>query len=189
MNLPNKTRRPDLTATRSPLRERRKSAGISRNFILLLALIVVVGIAGVVIATSRKPAQGAKQRANAVGEAVERTVGSKRGQRRLTTARATDERPRKLRERRKKRERKERISRRGRRRGGGSIARTRRAVPRQLQMIVTGVGGERLAVVDNKQYKAGDEVEGRRLMQVGPDQVVVEYKGKTYSVRVGQQLY
>lgn len=186
-----KPKRPDLTTTRSPLREKRKTAGLSRNFLLLVVLVVVVSAAGLIITTSRKPAAakakaGAKRVAREVGE---QAAGVKRSGKRSLAARAEKKQRAKPAKEKKKRERKQRVSRRGRRRGSGGIARGGYAVPRQLQMIVTGTDGERLAVVDNKQYKNGDEVEGRKLTQVGNDQVTVEYKGKTYTVRVGQQLY
>jgi len=56
-------------------------------------------------------------------------------------------------------------------------------------MIVVGAGGQRLAVIEGRQYKAGDEVRGRRLVEVRQDEVLVDYHGKTYTVRVGQSLY
>jgi hypothetical protein len=46
-----------------------------------------------------------------------------------------------------------------------------------------------VAVVGNRQVKKGDQVEGRRITEVGPDRVKVEYFTKTYEVKLNQPLY
>jgi len=70
--------------------------------------------------------------------------------------------------------------------GGGSRA---AVSPNQLRAILTDNAGSRLALVGERRLKAGDDVEGRRIVEVSSEGVKVEYRQNTYTVRVGQKLY
>lgn len=70
---------------------------------------------------------------------------------------------------------------------GGS---TRSAgTPNQLRAILTDNAGSRTALVGERRLKAGDDVEGRRIVEVSGDGVKVEYRQNTYTVRVGDKIY
>jgi hypothetical protein len=70
---------------------------------------------------------------------------------------------------------------------GGSTRAT--GSPNQLTAIVTGNDGSRTALVGERRLKAGDDVEGRRIVDVSGDGVKVEYRQSTYTVRVGEKIY
>ena len=63
------------------------------------------------------------------------------------------------------------------------------ADPTQLRAIVTDGSGSRFALVGEKQFKSGDDIEGRRIIAVGADGVQMEYRQNTYTVKVGQKVY
>jgi len=70
---------------------------------------------------------------------------------------------------------------------GGS---TRSAsTPNQLRAILTDDAGSRTALVGERRLRAGDDVEGRRIVEVSGDGVKVEYRQNTYTVRVGDKIY
>lgn len=70
---------------------------------------------------------------------------------------------------------------------GGYTA--RRSGTPVLQAIISQPDGERVAVVGSRQVKKGDLIEGRRITEVGPDRVKIEYFTKTYEVRLNQPIY
>ena len=71
--------------------------------------------------------------------------------------------------------------------GGGS---TRVASgPNELRAILTDNSGARTALVGERRLKAGDDVEGHRIVDVSGDGVKVEYRQNTYTVRVGEKIY
>jgi hypothetical protein len=71
-------------------------------------------------------------------------------------------------------------------RGGYTVKRSGSPV---LQAIISRPDGERVAVIGNRQVKKGDQIEGRRITEVGPDRVKVEYFTKAYEVKLNQPLY
>uniref|UniRef100_A0A7V3PSQ2 Uncharacterized protein n=1 Tax=candidate division WOR-3 bacterium TaxID=2052148 RepID=A0A7V3PSQ2_UNCW3 len=71
-------------------------------------------------------------------------------------------------------------------RGGYTVKRGGSPV---LQAIISRPDGERIAVVGNRQIKKGDQFEGRRITEIGPDRIKVEYFTKTYEVRLNQPIY
>ncbi|MEO0082557.1 MAG: hypothetical protein ABIL25_09790 [candidate division WOR-3 bacterium] len=178
-------KRQDLTATRTPRRDKRKQPGISRYLVLLLVLVAVVTGVMLVLGSTKK--QSAKPRLK-TETTDEFSTGARRKSKGTSSAK-TEKLARRKREKKEKRQRRERRARRRKTRGRVGSSRTRYSVPRQLQMIVTNARGERVAVIDSRQYRTGDEVEGRKLTQVKTDEVQYEYRGKTYSARIGQQLY
>jgi len=70
----------------------------------------------------------------------------------------------------------------------GGSARTSSS-PNQLRAILTDNTGSRTALVGERRLKAGDDVGGRRIVEVSADGVKVEYRQKTYTVRVGEKVY
>jgi len=61
--------------------------------------------------------------------------------------------------------------------------------PTELRAIIDDGSGSRAALVGERRLRAGDDIEGRRILEVSSDGVKVEYKASTYTVRVGQQVY
>jgi hypothetical protein len=61
--------------------------------------------------------------------------------------------------------------------------------PRELKAIIVDGTGSRYALIGDKKLKTGDDVEGRRIVEVGADAVKVQYRDNTYSVRIGQTVY
>jgi len=70
--------------------------------------------------------------------------------------------------------------------GGSSHA---ASTPNQLRAILTDNEGSRTALVGERRLKAGDDVEGHRIVEVSGDGVKVEYRQNTYTVRVGEKIY
>lgn len=58
-----------------------------------------------------------------------------------------------------------------------------------LKAIISDPAGGRVAVVGDRRVKPGDQIEGRRITEVGPDRVKVEYFTKTYEVKINQPIY
>jgi len=74
--------------------------------------------------------------------------------------------------------------------GGYSSGGSRAASsPNQLRAILTDNAGSRTALVGERRLKAGDDVEGRRIVEVTTEGVKVEYRQNTYTVKVGQKIY
>jgi sRNA-binding protein len=63
------------------------------------------------------------------------------------------------------------------------------SAPNQLRAILTDNAGSRTALVGERRLKAGDDVEGHRIVEVSGDGVKVEYRQNTYTVRVGEKIY
>ena len=72
-------------------------------------------------------------------------------------------------------------------RGGSS--RGSSADPTQLRAIVTDGTGSRFALVGERRFQTGDDIEGRRILEVTSDAVKIEYRQNTYTVKVGQKVY
>ncbi len=70
----------------------------------------------------------------------------------------------------------------------GGSSRTASA-PNQLRAILTDNEGSRTALVGERRLKAGDDVEGHKIVEVSGDGVKVEYRQNTYTVRVGEKIY
>ncbi len=75
--------------------------------------------------------------------------------------------------------------------GGFTRSSSRRSSssPHELKAIIVDASGSRYALVGEKRLKPGDDLEGRRIVEVGSDAVKVEYRTNTYTVRVGQPIY
>ncbi|MBN2465870.1 hypothetical protein JXD38_09660, partial [candidate division WOR-3 bacterium] len=61
--------------------------------------------------------------------------------------------------------------------------------PTELRAIIDDGTGSRTALVGERRLRAGDDIEGRRIVEVSGDGVKVEYRQNTYSVKVGQKVY
>lgn len=163
---------------------------------LVVAVLVVVIIAVVAFGGKKggttKTAREKRSRTTTVaktdaGSATQprvRSSGERRereGRRRLTK----EERAALRRERRKRERETGRVTVRSSR-GGYS---TRRSTTPVLRAIIAEPSGGRVAVIGERKVKAGDQIEGRRITEVGPDKVKVEYFTKTYEVKLNQPLY
>lgn len=58
-----------------------------------------------------------------------------------------------------------------------------------LKGIFVDERGERYALFGDHRTRNGDVVAGRKIQQVEPDRVSVEYGGSTYEVKIGNSLY
>jgi sRNA-binding protein len=59
----------------------------------------------------------------------------------------------------------------------------------QLRAILTDNTGSRTALVGERRLRAGDDVDGRKIVEVTGDGMKVEYRQNTYTVRVGEKVY
>lgn len=66
---------------------------------------------------------------------------------------------------------------------------TRVASPNELRAILTDNTGARSALVGERRLKTGDDVDGRKIVDVSGDGVKVQYLQNTYTVRVGEKIY
>ncbi len=73
--------------------------------------------------------------------------------------------------------------------GGTAGARVANYSPSTLRAIITDESGTRMALVGERRLKPGDVLEGRRVTEVGPDAVKVEFRQSEYTVRVGGSIY
>jgi hypothetical protein len=58
-----------------------------------------------------------------------------------------------------------------------------------LKGIFVDENGQRYALIGDRRTRNGDVVAGRKIEQVEPDRVSVEYGGSTYEVKIGNSLY
>lgn len=178
---------------RSPRRSVPKSGSFQMVLFLVVAVLVVVIIAIVAFGGKKggtaKASQEKKSRIRAVAQTSEGSVTkpkikSSRGKREQRLRRRLTAEEREM--RRKRRERATgRVTVRSSR--GGYIS--RRTGKPVLRAIITEPSGNRVAVIGERRVKAGDQIEGRRIIEVGPDRVKVEYFTKAYDVKLNQPLY
>ncbi len=179
-----------------PRRGGKKSGSFQMILFLVVAILVVVLIAVVAFGGKKggttRARREKKSRATTVAQTGERATRPTRVK--STRVRSEREVRRRLtREERttlrKERARKERET--GRvtvrsSRGGYTAKRSTKPV---LKAIIAEPSGGRVAVIGERRVKAGDQIEGRRITEVGPDKVKVEYFTKTYEVKINQPLY
>ncbi len=171
---------------RAPLRGKKKKAGIARYVAALVGLVVIV--VAVVLITSSGSKQPAKSKSK-TSEVKSKKSSKKRIKPKGKKATKLEKQKRREEKAKARRERRRSRSKRTKRTSKGGYSRKAQSASHTVQMILVDGSGQRYAVVDNRRLKTGDHVGGRRIVQVGSDDVKVEYHGKTYSVRVGQQLY
>jgi len=192
---------------------RRSGAGVSRPRQMgpkkgsvaqfaVIGVIVVVVVVGLLLVMGGRPSKEPSPRSKSKGAAQpksgrsERSFGSvarkARSSRGLEKARRREERQQRREEARAAGSRTARSSSGGYSRGSSSRSSSSprsTTDPAQLRAIVTDGSGARFALVGNRQYKSGDELEGRRILEVGTDAVKMEYRQNTYTVKVGQRVY
>jgi sRNA-binding protein len=164
---------------------------------MAVVAIVFVGLVALAIMLfSKKPDASAKpKKARADQSEVKRPARSSRPAAAATGTRL--DRRAQRREERKKRMRDEKsasgTSRRTGRSSSGGFSRSGGSRssqdPNQLRAIVTDGTGVRFALVGEKRLKTGDGLEGRTILEVGPDNVKVQFRNNTYTVRVGDKVY
>jgi len=71
----------------------------------------------------------------------------------------------------------------------GGTSRGASVDPSELRAILTDGTGSRFALVGERRFKSGDDIEGRRILEVTSDGVKLEYRQNTYTVKVGQKVY
>jgi hypothetical protein len=165
-----------------------QKSGTARYIAIGAVLVVVVVVAVVLLSSGNKQPPRSKTDS-------EEVVARKRSRRRpsATSARSVGSRTDRREERRREREarrthRKSETRTSGRTTRYGRSGRTK-SVSGVVQAIMTDGAGQRFALVDNRRLKTGDELAGRKLVDIGSNTVKVEYKGSSYSVKVGQPLY
>ena len=185
---------------------RKSGAGVSRprqmsskkgsmaQFVFIGAAVVVVVIGALLLFGGKKPAaprsktasteRGVSKRASRSPAAAERTVKSGRD---ALRAQRREERLKQKQAAKAGGGRTERSSSGGYSRGGSS--RGSSADPTQLRAILTDGTGSRFALVGERRFKNGDDIDGRRIIEVTTDAVKVEYRQNTYTVKVGEKLY
>jgi Sec-independent protein translocase protein TatA len=179
-----------------PRQKKDKGPGMM-TFVFVAAGIVVVVVLALLLIGGGSKKKPVTRRANAdsLGES-----GFTAKQKKTASTRASSVRAKKDEERAKLRE--ERLQRKAEAKAGGSrttrtstggFARGGAAAatssPNELRAILTDNAGARTALVGERRLRAGDDVDGRRILEVSNDGVKVEYRENTYTVRIGQNVY
>jgi cell division protein FtsN len=175
--------------------------GVTNQYMIAAAVAIVLLIVVVVVMTGGKKAPAVK-RSTAADTGVVRRVSKPKSKSTKTLAldaksAKRDRRAQAAEDRKRRTDAKQQARVQGRRtqrsqsggftRGSGS---SRGSAPNQLKMIVTDPStNQRYAVVGDRRFKSGDDIEGRRIIEVGSDAVKIEYRQNQYSVRVGEQVY
>lgn len=180
-----------------PLR-RGKKTNPMQQYLLIAGIFVALIVVMVLLMTSRKPADTSRAARVKSEEGTEESRSSRRKEASPRASRAL-RRERKDKEEvrgQRRREREERTmvrrneERASRRTGSvGSSARVRTSSPYQLRAIMTDESGVRYALVGDRRFRAGDDIGGRKLVEIGVDEVKVDNGISTYSVKVGQTIY
>ncbi len=186
---------------------RRSEAGVSRpkktppkRGGMVQLVFVAVGIVAVIVIAvllfgggGKRAARPRSRRAAVEGDSTGRQRKSPARAARSARSSRDDKRERRREERRQRKQEARASGGRTRRSSSGGFtsggsARSFRS-PNQLRAILTDNAGSRLALVGERRLKAGDDVGGRRIVEVSADGVKVEYRQNTYTVRVGEKIY
>jgi len=181
-----------------------------KRIVLIIALVVVTGVAGFFLlkpkpkaASSGKASrartadeengeakpQSARGRGRVSGRVRTRSKADIKAERKLARK---EERKRKREAKRRERERRRQLrasrSRRGTRRLRSRSG--RRGSKGQLHVVsaIVSLGSDSYALVDGRRVAVGDVIMGRRIVEIQPDRVVVEAFGRRSTVRVGQSV-
>jgi hypothetical protein len=164
-------------------------------------VLIGVGIIALIVVAVLLSGGGGKKAAAPRAKTAAADTGSTYGSVRKPSARVTQRAKRdadraKLREEKLQRKQEQEVKassgRTTRSSSGGYTSRgsTRASVStNQLRAILTDNAGSRTALVGERRLKAGDDVEGHRIIDVSGDGVKVEYRQNTYTVRVGEKIY
>jgi hypothetical protein len=179
-------------ATQRPKQKKTKQFGMMQFVLIGAGIVVLIVVALLLSVGGKKPAAS---KAKAAAADTGSTYGGVRKPSAHVTQRVKRDAERaKLHEQRlqQKRETKATGERTTRSLSGGytSGSSTRSAsTPNQLRAILTDNTGSRTALVGERRLRAGDDVEGHRIVEVSGDGIKVEYRQSTYSVRVGEKIY
>lgn len=91
-------------------------------------------------------------------------------------------RRRELRRRQRELERMRRLSRRKRR------IRSRRATQIYVLRAIMKIDSEKYALIDSRRMGIGEEISGRRIVEIGDDRIVIEEFGRRREVRIGESI-
>jgi sRNA-binding protein len=178
--------------TQRPKQKPPKQIGMMQFVLVGVGIIVLIVVAMLLFGGGGKQVAKPRSRmASAEGDSTGRQrTAAARSVRRASSAR-DDKKAQRLEERQRKQEAKASGSRTTRSSSGGYTSGSARtsSSPNQLRAILTDNAGSRMALVGERRLKAGDDVEGRRIVEVTAEGVKVEYRQNTYTVRVGQKIY
>ncbi len=177
---------------RAPRRGKGKSKSTQYIMIGVAGLAVVVVIILLLGGSSRKPARSPAAKKTSTASTTSKKSSSRErapASARVTLSSRDSRREERARQREEARsERKARGSKRTRS-GGYSPGSRSTYASNTLRAVITDGSGTRMALVGERRLKVGDELEGRKVTEVGPDAVKVEYRQSQYTVRVGGSLY
>jgi hypothetical protein len=168
----------------------KKRRNTMMQFVLVGVAVVVLVVVLVLAFGGKKAVAPVKRAASRVARTTERTARAS-APRDAGASRRDQVREERRRAREEARAQRRTEGRRSRRSTTGGFATTARGAssPYTLKMIVTDPGtGQRYAVVGTRRFKTGDDVSGRRIVDVGAEEVRVEYKSSTYAVKVGGSI-
>jgi len=188
------TSRRDSSGPR-PLK-RGKKQNPMQQYVMIGGVFVVL-IVAVVLLTSRKPAPApaktAKAAAGETDEARPRRSVAARPSRDAVKAQKDQVREERRRERETRSTTRRSDDRAGTVRESRGTARStggaRTSNPYQLKAILVDESGQRYALVGDRRFKNGDDVGGRKLVEIDADGVKVNNGVSVYSVKVGQAIY
>jgi len=172
-----------------------KGGGMTQFALIGVAVVVVVVVALLLFGGGAKKSTSASQKtASADNQGIKKVSRSAGSAVHASRADRVDEKAKRREERLKQRQearaagsRTSRTSSGGYSQGGTS--RSNSADPSQLRAILTDGTGSRFALVGERRFKSGDDIEGRRILEVSADGIKMEYRQNTYSVKVGQKVY
>jgi len=180
--------KPDAGKPKLPRRAKKSSDTLQYAMFFVVAIVVVIVIAVVVTGTRKRPETKrleSAQRSRASAARIEGGVTAGRTHKSAGTKR--------LRSRERDRERLERTKeRRGSSRttvSSQSGGYSRRKTTGKVLVAIIEESGVRYALIGDRRAKSGDEIDGRRIMDVGKDAVQVQFSTNTYTVKLGQPLY
>lgn len=176
---------------------RRGKAAAATQYVLLgvVAVIVLLVVLFAVQGKARKPTseatRGGRRTERAGGALAEEQVGT-RSRRPSRRERAAERRTSRARDRRSERSAAGSVST-GRARASRSEASystgSRRSSRRSGVPVLNGTDGTSTAVFSTRVVRKGEEIEGRRVVEVGRSSVTIEYRNERYQVKVGEPLY
>ncbi|MCX7785138.1 MAG: hypothetical protein N2201_02775 [candidate division WOR-3 bacterium] len=164
-----------------------------RRIILFIVLGVLVIFAFTRLFSRPKPTGGTKKKSSSDTLAVRSRRGKTAGQIKTKTKeelreekrraqRAERARLRELRRRQRELERMRRLSRRKRR------IRSKRAKQIYVLRAIMKIDSEKYALIDTRRMTIGEEISGRKIVEIGDDRIVIEEFGRRREVRMGESI-
>ena len=198
-----------MASKKSEARTQRPKQKSGKQLGMMQFVLIGVGVIVLIVVALLLSGGGGKKAAAPRAKTAVADTGSTYGRARKPAAHVTSQREKrdeeraKLREEKLQRKQEARASegRTTRTAGGGRTKRTSSggftsggstrvaSTPNELRAILTDDAGSRTALVGERRLRAGDDVEGHRIVDVSGDGVKVEYRQNTYTVRVGEKIY